>query len=107
MVGWHCHINRKDPYGHLRSPVKMDSICFKRRRFPPDIIRHAVWLYARFTLSYRDVVDLFAERGLDNPPRKVTKPKPLDRILEDRGIERFLAFAPRLVLAFFHNPCPP
>ena len=43
----------------------MDNICFKRHRFSPDIIRHAVWLYARFTLSYRDVEDLFAERGLD------------------------------------------
>ena len=28
-------------------------------------IRHAVWLYVRFTLSYRDVEDLLAERGLD------------------------------------------
>ena len=43
----------------------MDKICFKRHRFAPDIIRHAVWLYARFTLSYRDVEDLLAERGLD------------------------------------------
>jgi putative transposase len=32
--------------------------------FPPDIIRHAVWLYVRFTPSYRDVEDLLAERGL-------------------------------------------
>jgi transposase-like protein len=31
----------------------------------PAIIRHAVWLYLRFTLSYRDVEDLLAERGLD------------------------------------------
>src|ERR1700704_2152432 len=35
-----------------------------RHRFPPDIIRHAVWLYLRFTLSFRDVEDLLAERGL-------------------------------------------
>ena len=34
-------------------------------RFPPDVIRHAVWLYLRFTLSFRDVEDLLAERGLD------------------------------------------
>jgi putative transposase len=33
--------------------------------FPPAIIRHAVWLYVRFTLSYRDVEDLLSERGLD------------------------------------------
>ena len=43
----------------------MDTISFKRHRFPPEIIRRAVWLYARFTLSYRDVEDLIAERGLD------------------------------------------
>ena len=43
----------------------MQTISFRHHRFPPDIIRHAVWLYARFTLSYRDVEDLLAERGLD------------------------------------------
>jgi transposase-like protein len=43
----------------------MTSISFKRHRFPPEIIQHAVWLYARFTLSFRDVEDLLAERGID------------------------------------------
>ena len=43
----------------------MDTISFKRHRFPPEIIRRAVWPYARFTLSYRHVEDLLAERGLD------------------------------------------
>ena len=43
----------------------MQTISFTRHRFPPDIIRHAIWLYARFTLSFRDVEDLLAERGLD------------------------------------------
>jgi len=43
----------------------MQTISFTRHRFPPDVIRHAVWLYARFTLSFRDVEDLLAERGLD------------------------------------------
>ena len=41
------------------------TISFSRHQFPPAIIRHAVWLYLRFTLSYRDVEDLLAERGLD------------------------------------------
>ena len=40
------------------------TISFARHQFPPAIIRHAVWLYVRFTLSYRDVEDLLAERGL-------------------------------------------
>ncbi len=43
----------------------MHDISFKHHRFPPEIIRHSVWLYARFTLSYRDVEDHLAERGLD------------------------------------------
>ena len=38
------------------------TISFARHQFPPEIIRHAVWLYFRFTLSYRDVEDLLAER---------------------------------------------
>ncbi len=43
----------------------MHNIPFKRHRFPSEIICHSVWLYARFTLSYRDIEDLLAERGLD------------------------------------------
>src|SRR5215216_3606874 len=43
----------------------MQAILYDRHRFPPEIIRHAVWLYLRFTLSYRDVEELLAERGLD------------------------------------------
>ncbi len=37
---------------------------YKRHRFPPAIIGHAVWLYCRFALSYRDVEELLAERGV-------------------------------------------
>jgi len=43
----------------------MEIITYRRHRFPPDIIQHAVRLYYRFTLSYRDVEDLLAERGID------------------------------------------
>ena len=43
----------------------MREISFKRHRFPPDVIRYAVWLYFRFTMSLRDVEDLLAERGID------------------------------------------
>ena len=43
----------------------MIPLSFKRHRFPPTIIRQAVWLYARFTLSYRDVEEMLAERGVD------------------------------------------
>ena len=43
----------------------MMELSYRRHRFPPVVIQHAVWLYLRFTLSYRDVEDLLAERGLD------------------------------------------
>jgi transposase-like protein len=43
----------------------MATVSFRRHRFPPGIIQHAIWLYLRFTLSYRDVEELLAERGLD------------------------------------------
>src|ERR1700682_747709 len=43
----------------------MAEISYRRHRFSPVIIQHAVWLYLRFTLSYRDVEELLAERGLD------------------------------------------
>jgi transposase-like protein len=43
----------------------MAKISYRRHRFPPAIIQHAVWVYLRFMLSYRDVEELLAERGLD------------------------------------------
>jgi putative transposase len=43
----------------------MQPVSYARHQFPPGIIRHAVWLHLRFTLSYRDVKELLAERGLD------------------------------------------
>jgi transposase-like protein len=43
----------------------MQQLSYRRHRFPPLIIQHAVWLYLRFTLSYRDVEELLAERGID------------------------------------------
>ena len=43
----------------------MGRLSYRRRRLPPAILQHAIWLHLRFTLSYRDVEDLLAERGLD------------------------------------------
>jgi putative transposase len=42
------------------NPSKM----YKHRRFPPEIIQHAVWLYHRFNLSHRDIEDLLAKRRI-------------------------------------------
>ena len=37
---------------------------YRGYRFPPEVISHAVWLYYRFCLSFRDVEDLLAKRGV-------------------------------------------
>ena len=42
----------------------MKNISYKGYRFPPEIIQQAIWLYVRFTLSFRDVEDLLAERAI-------------------------------------------
>jgi hypothetical protein len=42
----------------------MTKINYSGYRFPPEIIQQAIWLYVRFTLSFRDVEDLLAERGI-------------------------------------------
>ncbi len=42
----------------------MPPISYRYCHFPPTIIEHSVWLYARFSLSFRDVEDLLAERGI-------------------------------------------
>jgi transposase-like protein len=45
--------------------VGNDAHFLRRHRFLADVMRDAVWLCLRFTLSYREVENLLAERGLD------------------------------------------
>lgn len=45
--------------------ILIKPLSFKRHRFPGEVIRYAVWLYFRFTLSIRDVEELLAQRGVD------------------------------------------
>src|SRR3989442_11903965 len=40
------------------------AVSYHRHRFPAEIISHAVWLYHRFCLSFRDTEDLLAQRGI-------------------------------------------
>jgi transposase-like protein len=42
----------------------MPPLSYSGYRFPRDIIQRAVWMYLRFTLSFRDVEELLAERGI-------------------------------------------
>jgi transposase-like protein len=41
------------------------SASFAGYRFPPDVILLAVRWYLRYGLSYRDVEELLAERGVE------------------------------------------
>ena len=41
--------------------MRSQSVSYHGYRFPPDIISHAVWLYYRFCLSFRDAEDLLAQ----------------------------------------------
>jgi putative transposase len=47
----------------MTPPAESDR--HKNHRFPPEIISHGVWLYYRFTLSYRDVQEILFERGIE------------------------------------------
>jgi len=42
----------------------MKQISYSRHCFPGSVIQHAVWLYFRFPLSFRDIEDMLAERGI-------------------------------------------
>lgn len=44
--------------------TRNETTTYKRHRYPIEIISHCVWLYFRFSLSYRDVELLMAERGI-------------------------------------------
>src|SRR5258705_13581090 len=44
--------------------MKNDRSGYYGHRFAPEIISYAVWVYHRFCLSFRDVADLLAERGI-------------------------------------------
>ncbi|HEV2121491.1 MAG TPA: IS6 family transposase, partial [Chloroflexota bacterium] len=44
--------------------MRQPSSLYQRHRLPREVISHAVWLYYRFLLSYRDVEELLAERGI-------------------------------------------
>ncbi len=48
----------------MLAATQNDASPYRGYRFPPEIIAHAVWLYFRFHLSFRDVQDLLAERGV-------------------------------------------
>src|SRR4051794_17356097 len=63
--GHRCIVTAAARLAGLGYSDPMTSLSYRGHRFPAAIIQHAIWLYLRFTLSYRDVEELLAERGLD------------------------------------------
>jgi hypothetical protein len=98
----------------------MDQLSYRRHRFPPPIIQHAIWLYLRFTLNYRDVEELLAERGLEVSYETVrrwvlkfgpgfarrlrrSRPRPSDRWhLDEMVVRRDKRTVERLELVLWH-----
>ena len=57
-----CHTNSRR-WACYEAPMR--HLSYHRHRFPAEVIQYAVWLYFRFPLSFRDVEDLLAQRGID------------------------------------------
>jgi transposase, IS6 family len=74
---------------HLR-PAPTSSSAFARFYFPSDVIVLAVRWYLRFNLSYRDLEELLAERGIE-----------VDHTTIYRWVQRFTP-----LLADAARPCP-
>jgi transposase-like protein len=66
----------------------MQLISYARHQFPAEIIRHATWLYLRFTLSYRDVEELLVERGIEALSREPERSHngPVDRLVQAAAV---------------------
>jgi transposase-like protein len=47
----------------MTEPIARDSI-YRRRRFQPEVIELCVRWYLTYRLSYRDLVEMVAERGV-------------------------------------------
>ena len=58
---WYCQL---EPVTWQTGQMNNYTPSYHGYRFPPEIISHAIWLYHRFCLSFRDVEDLLAERGI-------------------------------------------
>src|SRR3982075_3706653 len=66
ITSWSCQLEGRSAISLTLMSVAepADRSPYHGYRFPPEIIAHAVWLYFRFHVSFRDVQDLLAERGV-------------------------------------------
>src|SRR6476660_339401 len=77
--------------------ILASSVCglFKWRQFEPEVILLAVGWYLRFSLSYRDVEELLAERGLH-----------ADHVTVWRWVQRYAPEMERRLRSRLHHPAP-
>jgi transposase-like protein len=68
----------------LIRPIQPPVSAFAGFRFPPEVILIAVRWYLRYGLSYRDLEELLAERGIE-----------VDHVTLFRWVQRFTPFAHR------------
>jgi putative transposase len=57
-------LSRCEVWHTRRMKTPASDTRYKHHRFPAEIVSHAVWLYFRFCLSYRDVEELLFARGI-------------------------------------------
>lgn len=65
---WCCHINLPEfpttAFARTLARMSRQIISYKRHRSPSAVITHAVWLYCRFNLSFREIEEVFLECGI-------------------------------------------
>jgi hypothetical protein len=85
----------------------MAPLTYRGHRFPPEIIQHAIWLYLRFTLSYRDVEELLAERPRRRGPRHAgaAPPRQPGGVAADAQAPQEAGFAPKLLVTDKLHSC--
>src|SRR3954447_25108453 len=65
----------------------MSALSYSGYRFPPDNIQRVAWMYLRFTLSFRDVAELLAERGIGVIYESIRGPAPRKEALHPYSSE--------------------
>jgi transposase, IS6 family len=77
-LAWQAPLGERGRGEHRHLSVPLASKSFAGFRFPPEVIVVAVRWYLRYGLSYRDVEELLAERGVD-----------VDHLTVFRWVQRF------------------